>query len=133
MNKKVIFRIFIALALYGVFALLVVMFYDDSPEKMDWDDREAFNKQYISKLSLDDVSSQKILTELGGPDITEAKKMLNDTFQIMYYRTQHVKSDGITTIEECTALLFKNGNLIAIGGPAIDQFKAKSDVNSHSS
>ena len=33
----------------------------------------------------------------------------------MFYRTQHVKSDGITTQDECTFLLFVNGVLKEIG------------------
>ena len=53
MNKKVISRILIALAIYGVFVALVVNFYDDSPSDMEWGDRESYNKQYISKLTLD--------------------------------------------------------------------------------
>jgi len=53
MNKKVITRILLALAAYGFFVLLVMTFYDDSPEKMQWKDREAYNRQYIAKLQLE--------------------------------------------------------------------------------
>ena len=42
----------------------------------------------------------------------------------MFYRTNHVKADGMTTQEECTALLFKNGLLSAIGNAAYESFKA---------
>ena len=122
MNTKVVFRIAIALALYGVFVILVVLFYDDSPENMKWEDRQAYNKQYIGKLNLDVATSEKVLTELGSPDITEATKSEYHKYQVMYYRTQHVKSDGLTSIEECTALLFKDGVLIAIGKTAENQF-----------
>ncbi|NQY87800.1 MAG: DUF3192 domain-containing protein [Colwellia sp.] len=30
---------------------------------------------------------------------------------VMFYRTQHIKSNGITTEDECTFLLFVNGML----------------------
>ena len=53
MNKKVIARILVALAAYGVFVGLVVNFYDDSPAKMQWEDREAYNRQFIAKLALE--------------------------------------------------------------------------------
>ncbi|MFT5297474.1 MAG: hypothetical protein ACI9YH_003506 [Colwellia sp.] len=123
MNKKVVARILIALAIYGMFVALVVNFYDDSPSDMEWGDRESYNKQYIGKLTLEMFNFEQAIEELGGPDITEAKKVDGNSFQVMFYRTQHVKSDGFTTQDECTALLFKNGSLIAIGKPAYEQFQ----------
>lgn len=123
MNKKVVARILIALAIYGMFVALVVNFYDDSPSDMEWGDRESYNKQYIGKLTLEKFNFEQAIEELGGPDITEAKKVDGNSFQVMFYRTQHVKSDGFTTQDECTALLFKNGSLIAIGKPAYEQFQ----------
>jgi hypothetical protein len=42
MNKKIITRTLLALAIYGVFVILVVVFYDDSPDKMVWKDRETY-------------------------------------------------------------------------------------------
>ncbi|NQZ20508.1 MAG: DUF3192 domain-containing protein [Colwellia sp.] len=123
MNKKVVIRILIALAIYGVFVTLVVNFYDDSPADMAWGDRESFNRQYIGKLSLKEFNFDQAIKELGSPDITEAKKVDDSNFQVMFYRTQHVKSDGFTTQDECTALLFKNGSLIAIGKTAYQQFQ----------
>ena len=124
MNKKVISLIAIALLAYGIFVALVVTFYDDSPTKMQWEDREAFNKQYVAKVKLDQLTFDQIILDLGSPDITEAKKVNSDKYQLMYYRTQHVKSDGITTEEECTALLFKNNTLNAIGHSAIEEYQS---------
>ena len=115
MNKKVISRILMALAAYGVFVLLVVKFYDDSPANMRWDDREAYNRQFIAKLELEKFTFEQALEQLGSPDITEAKKVAPNRYQVMFYRTQHVKSDGITTQDECTFLLFVNGVLKEIG------------------
>jgi len=115
MNKKVITRTLLALAAYGIFVVLVISFYDDSPDKMQWEDREAYNRQFIAKLQLEQFTFKQAITELGSPDITEARKIANDNFQVMFYRTQHVKSDGITTQDECTFLLFINGTLKEIG------------------
>ncbi|RHW75443.1 DUF3192 domain-containing protein [Colwellia sp. RSH04] len=115
MNKKVISRILLALAAYGIFVALVVTFYDDSPDKMEWKDRESYNRQFIAKIKLDEFTFDQALQQLGSPDITEAKIVANDNFQVMFYRTQHVKSDGITTQDECTFLLFINGVLKEIG------------------
>ena len=33
----------------------------------------------------------------------------------MFFRTQHVRADGLTTQDECTPLLFENDKLIAWG------------------
>mgnify|MGYP000067038959 FL=1 len=115
MNKKVISRILLALAAYGVFVILVVNFYDDSPSNMQWEDREAYNRQFIAKLQLDKFTFEQALEQLGSPDITEAKLINDKKHQVMFYRTQHIKSDGITTQEECTFLLFINGQLKEIG------------------
>lgn len=111
MSKKVLLRIFLALAAYGVFVLLVVNFYDDSPANMKWEDREAYNRQYISKLKLGEFTFDQALEHLGSPDITEAKSANDKNFQVLFYRTQHVKSDGITTQDECSYLLFVNNVL----------------------
>lgn len=129
MSKKVISRILLALAAYGIFVLLVVNFYDDNPSNMGWEDREAFNRQYISKIKLDTFTFEQALTELGSPDLTEAKKVGDVNYQVTFYRTQHMKSDGITTKEECTPLLFKNGLLTAIGSVAYEEFKALNQIS----
>jgi len=115
MNKKVISRILLALAVYGIFVALVVTFYDDSPDQMKWDDREAYNRQFIAKIKLEQFTFEQALKQLGSPDITEARQVDEVNYQVMFYRTQHVKSDGITTQDECTFLLFVNGTLKEIG------------------
>jgi hypothetical protein len=40
----------------------------------------------------------------------------------MFYRTQHRQADGITTEDECTALLFENNELIAWGDSAYQSY-----------
>ena len=90
---------------------------------MKWEDRESYNRQFIAELQIDQFNFEQALQQLGNPDITEAKKVAGDRFQVMFYRTQHMKSDGITTQEECTALLFKNDALFAIGKSAYERFK----------
>ena len=122
MSKKVILRIIIALAIYGIFTALVINFYDDNPSNMQWEEREDYNRHFISKLQLNKFNFEEALKELGSPDITEAKRVNNDNYQVMFYRTHHVKSDGITTQEECTALLFKNNILMSTGKTAYEQF-----------
>lgn len=121
MNKKVIKRIIIGVGIYAVFVMAVITLYPDTPQNMDWQDREAYNKVQISKLELG-LQKKQILELLGSPDITEAKRNDNKELQVMFYRTQHKKADGITTEDECTALLFENNELIAWGDSAYQSF-----------
>lgn len=99
--------------------MLVVNFYKDDPSAMIWQDREAFNKRFIEKLAVDsNVALDTVLETLGSPDLTYAKKDGSEVLQIVFYRTQLTKPDGITTIDECTGLLFENGKLILWGPTA---------------
>lgn len=122
MNNKVVKRVVIGFALYAVFALAVLMYYPDSPEDMGWEDRQGFNKVQIAKLELG-TSRQEVLSLLGSPDISEAKKLGNTQLQVMFYRTQHKKADGITTQDECTPLLFKDDELVAWGDDAYTSYR----------
>lgn len=88
---------------------------------MDWEDRQEYNKVQISKLELG-LNKKHILELLGSPDITEAKRDNDTELQVMFYRTQHKQADGITTEDECTALLFENSKLIAWGDTAYQSF-----------
>ncbi len=124
MNKKVVKYIILGVGAYAIFATSVIYYYKNNPEKLPWDDREEVNRAYISSLTLDDkVNTDMIITKLGGPDISEAKQTTEDNIQVLFYRTRHIKSDGITTIDECTPLLFKNNQLIAWGENAYQQYK----------
>jgi len=126
MSKKVFSRIMLALAAYGVFVALVVNFYDDSPANMKWEDREAYNRQFISKLKLGKFTFEQALENLGSPDITEAKLSDNVNYQVLFYRTQHVKSDGITTLDECSYLLFVDDHLVEYA--TADNYKGLDEV-----
>jgi|TARA_B110000240_G_C13500005_1_gene453452 outer membrane protein assembly factor BamE (lipoprotein component of BamABCDE complex) len=121
MNKKVVKRIGIGVGLYAAFVMAVIMLYPDTPQDMNWKDREAYNKVQISKLELG-LQKKQIIVLLGSPDITEAKRNDNNVLQVMFYRTQHRQADGITTEDECTALLFENNELIAWGDNAYQSF-----------
>ncbi len=116
--------IFLGVGIYLLFAASVLLFYTDDPDTMHWEDREAYNRKYIASMSLEDNHNKKAVIEyMGAPDITEAKQIDGDNVQVLFYRTQHVKSDGITTKDECTPLLFKNGLLIAWGDTAYQTYK----------
>ncbi|WP_218354830.1 DUF3192 domain-containing protein [Alteromonas lipotrueiana] len=121
MNRKVTRLIFLGAAAYALFVFLVISFYPDKPENMDWQDREEYNKVQITKLRLG-TTREEVLARLGSPDITEAKMDRSTSIQVMFYRTQHLRADGLTTQDECTPLLFENEQLIAWGEGAYQSY-----------
>ncbi|AQP98521.1 MULTISPECIES: DUF3192 domain-containing protein [Pseudoalteromonas] len=124
MLKKFSRYLILGLGLYALIAALVITFYKDDPQAMIWQDREAFNKRYIEKLTLKKQTTlNSVLDYLGSPDLTYAKREGEQVLQIIFYRTQHIASDGITTIDECTGLLFKNGQLILWGPNAYKKYQ----------
>lgn len=122
MSNKVTRIIVAGLAFYALFVFLVIKFYPDTPENMDWQDREEYNKVQITKLRLGSTR-EEVLALLGSPDITEAKMQNGTSIQVMFYRTQHVRADGLTTQDECTPLLFENEKLIAWGEGAYHSYQ----------
>lgn len=124
MKKRFWWWIIPAICLYPLLTWLVLNFYPDEPSRMQWNDREAFNRKYIAQLAQHPTPDrQQVIGRLGGPDITEAVKVQNDIYQLMYYRTKRAISDGITTKDECSPLLFKNQRLIAIEAQALSQYQ----------
>lgn len=121
MNNKIAIRIGIGVFLYALFVVAVLTFYPDKPENMGWKDREEFNKVQVSKLELG-TPKKTILELLGSPDISEAKRLGDKELQVMFYRTQHKQADGITTPDECTPLLFVDGQLVAWGDSAYQSY-----------
>ncbi len=106
---------------YVVFAITVVIIYEPRPEDRSWQERQEFNHRMLSEITIGQ-SIQSIRQQMGRADFTEAKATDSANFQIMFYRTHHVKSDGKTTKDECTPLLFKDEQLIAWGQETYDQF-----------
>ncbi len=124
-NKLVWFTA--GLLLYVLLTLAALYWYPDDVEQMHWADREVFNAKIIRQYNVQQaIAQQDVLSRLGSPDITAALQLNGDTYQVLYYRTHRHTPDGITTADECTALLFKNRNLIAIGDKAVSRYQSLS-------
>ena len=85
----------------------------------DWQDKEKKNRKHISKLE-QDTSYEQILNRMGIADFNEFYTKGNDTYRVLYYRTQRIDGDGITTKDECTPLVFKNTALVGWGETAFN-------------
>ena len=121
MKSKISVIIGSIFAAYVAFVAVVVLVYEPTPDDMNWEDRQVYNSQKMSDLTLgQDIISVKKL--LGKAEFSEAKALKETKLQIMFYRTHHDKSDGVTTKEECTPLIFENDKLIAWGQDTYKQY-----------
>ena len=86
---------------------------DDS----SWKKTQQYNQEQINRLALNS-SAEDVRTLLGTPDFTESFNKDGEMVQVLFYRTHHEKSDGKTTKEECTPLIFKQNRLTGWGDKA---------------
>lgn len=106
---------------YIAFVAVVVLVYKPNPEDMSWEDRQAYNQGKLTELKLGQ-SEESVVEMLGHPDFSEAKLSQGQTLNVLFYRTHQTKSDGVTTKDECTPLLFRNDQLIAWGDDTYQQY-----------
>ena len=79
-----------------------------------WQKQHKNNREVISNLALD-TSYQTVLNKLNTPNFTELLKQGDDVYQVLFYATHSIHSDGKMTKDECTPLVFKNDKLIGVG------------------
>lgn len=82
-----------------------------------WRKSQRFNQQQINQFSTG-LSADEVRAVLGVPDFVESVEKDGKTVLVLFYRTHHVKSDGITTKDECTPLVFKHNVLSGWGEKA---------------
>lgn len=80
----------------------------------NWKSQQKNNRKIISGLQLESTRAA-VISQLGAPNFSEAFKKADDEYRILYYRTQHKHSDGETSKDETTPLVFKNDQLIGWG------------------
>ena len=92
--------------------------FDRSYSRSDWEDIERQNRQSIAQLKIGE-GYDSILTRFGEASFTEAFQMGDATYQVLFYRTHRIHSDGDTTKDETTPLVFKERSLIGWGNEAL--------------
>ncbi|WP_299074155.1 DUF3192 domain-containing protein [uncultured Paraglaciecola sp.] len=90
---------------------------DEYGTQSDWQDREQKNRRHISRLQQNNTHDET-LRRMGVADFNELYVKGEDTFQVLYYRTQRIEGDGVTSKDECTPLVFKNSLLVGWGESA---------------
>lgn len=90
-----------------------------SKKRTSFEQQEDDNRASISQLNIGS-SPGSVLNKMGTPDFDENLNKEGNQYRILYYRTQRVKADGITTKDECTPLVFANGELLGWGEAHLD-------------
>lgn len=92
----------------------VIVAGDQDWDDSSWQSQQRENRETISELELQ-ADRSKIISKMGAPSFSDAFVKEGAEYRVLYYRTQHTKSDGETTKDETTPLVFKNGKLIGWG------------------
>lgn len=82
--------------------------------------REQHNRDVIAALALG-TPAAVVREQLGEPEFTEANRVKGHEVRVLRYRTHRKHSDGDTTQDETTALVFTDGKLSGIGDAAAAQ------------
>jgi hypothetical protein len=88
----------------------------------DWRDTQEVNRKEISALSLG-MQRSAVIERLGTPNDSEAFQHDGEEVRVLFYRTQRKHSDGETTRDETTPLVFKNDQLIGWGKSVYDEMR----------
>lgn len=81
---------------------------------VDWEDEQEENRRVIAQLDIGTMRSE-VETRLGTPNSSEAFTLDGEEYRVLFFRTKHRHSDGKTTRDESTPLIFKNDRLIGWG------------------
>jgi len=115
--KKIMLALLIAAPLAFTLSGCVVKINDDGIDNgfiHDSDDKTYNNRKKIAKVQLG-TSFSVMQENLGVADFSETYADGDATTRVLYYRTQRVHKDGLTTKDECTYLKFTDGKLIETG------------------
>lgn len=80
----------------------------------DWRDEQRENREAIANLDIG-MSRDSVTSRLGTPAFSEAYTREGEEYRVLFFRTQHRHSDGDTSKDETTPLVFRNDVLIGWG------------------
>jgi hypothetical protein len=89
----------------------------DDNDRSHWQSQQKENRNYINSVDLG-TGVKEVINALGEADFVEAYEKDGKTVKVLFYRTHHKSSDGSTTKDETTPLVFVNGVLKGIGKKA---------------
>ncbi len=80
----------------------------------DWKATQDKNRSAISELNMG-MSRDQVIAKLGAPADSEAFTQDGEEVRVLFYRTRHAHSDGETTRDETTPLVFRSDKLVGWG------------------
>ena len=80
----------------------------------DWREEQRVNREAISQLDIG-MPRSDVVRKLGTPADSEAISKDGEEVRVLFYRTRHKHSDGRTSRDETTPLVFKDDQLIGWG------------------
>ncbi len=92
---------------------------DAFQEDEQWEIEQERNDRYISRAQIG-TSISAVQADLGDAEFKDSFQRNGETFEVLYYRTHHRKSDGRTTRDETTPLVFIDGALVGYGPTAVE-------------
>ena len=88
----------------------------------DWKNEERDNREAIARLEIG-MQRSGVLDRLGAPSYSEAFTRDGDEYKVLFFRTQHRHSDGETSRDETTPLIFENDSLVGWGHDVLVSFQ----------
>lgn len=88
----------------------------------NWEKKQNVNRTYINELSLGTQRSA-VLMQLDTPSFSEAFVHKGKEYSVLFYRTHRISSDGATTKDETTPLVFKNDKLMGWGNELLSSIR----------
>jgi hypothetical protein len=120
LKMKTALKLITAISLASVLSGCVIAVGDHDDEykdNEDWKKIQQFNQSYINQLGLG-AEASAVRKSLGAPALVELFNKNGEEVEVLFYRTQHERSDGETSKDECTPLVFKRGVLVGLGDKA---------------
>ncbi len=87
---------------------------DDNGWYNGWERDQENNREAIAELNIG-MDREDVLDRLSAPEFSEAYSRDGEEYRVLFFRTQHRHSDGETTRDETTPLVFRNDTLIGWG------------------
>ncbi|MBI2381145.1 MAG: DUF3192 domain-containing protein [Gammaproteobacteria bacterium] len=117
---KTLKPLLLALPFAALLSGCVINLGTDGDYGSNWEKTERRNREEIASLVVN-TSEQTIRTRLGRPDFSEGYQDQGQDVRVLFYRTQRQEGDGVTSKNECTPLVFRNGLLIGWGDKAYER------------
>jgi outer membrane protein assembly factor BamE (lipoprotein component of BamABCDE complex) len=115
--NKTLTAVALALAVPALSGCVVAVGDVKADRESDWQELERDNRNMIARLETG-MSIETVRSRLGTPEFSESLEVDGGQYSVLFYRTQRREADGMTTRDETTPLIFRDGMLVGWGEAA---------------